>query len=58
MIKAGHWKVESKIDPRWNNEGTCLGDCFHVSDMEAWIEHCKKEFGYPPDDATKEFWKY
>lgn len=57
MIKKGSWKVHSESDPRWNNNGRDYGSVFCVPAMDKWIEHCKKEFGEPPKDATMEFWK-
>jgi len=55
----GTWCVESKSDPRWNNSGTAFGAVAAGGppEMYEWIEKCKKEFGDPPPDCMKSFWK-
>lgn len=57
--KEGSWYVHSESDPRWNKSGRGFGLVCEggPSEMKDWIEHCKKEFGKVPDDATQGFMK-
>lgn len=57
--RMGTWRVHSKSDPRWNKSGRAKGLCCDggPKEMANWIEECKKKYGDPPKDATKEFWK-
>ena len=57
MIKEGTWRVHSEIDPRWNNSGRSFDDTTYIPEMSEWIDKCFKEFGNPPKDATRSFWK-
>lgn len=57
--KMGSWMVRSNKDPRWNKTGrsaglVCTGG---PQEMKDWIEHCRKEYGEPPDDAIQSFYK-
>ena len=55
----GTWSVSSESDPRWNKSGYNAGlvTAGGPSEMQEWIEHCKKEFGEPPEDARQSFMK-
>ena len=54
----GTWRVHSDIDPRWNNSGRAYGDAIlGPTEMNDWIEKCKKEYGEVPEDGTVSFWK-
>ncbi len=59
MLRMGTWMVHSDSDPRWNKSGRGEGlvTSGGPQDMKNWIEECKKNYGEPPDDATREFWK-
>jgi hypothetical protein len=57
--KMGTWSIHSEKDKRWNKSGrapglVCGGG---PSEMQDWIEECKKKYGEPPGDCTMEFWK-
>lgn len=57
--KDGTWWVSCKSDPRWDKDGRGCGFaiCGGPSEMDKWIEQCKKEFGDVPSDATMNFMK-
>ncbi len=61
MIREGQWKVKSKTNPEWNNDGHCLADIqygsLRIHQMEAWLNTCKKKFGTIPKDLIKQFWE-
>ena len=57
--KMGSWSVSSKIDSRWNKSGRAYGLVCNggPSEMQDWINECKKNYGEPPDDCYKSFYK-
>lgn len=57
--KMGSWSVGSEKDPRWNKSGRGYGlvSSGGPSEMQSWIEECKKQFGEPPDDCYQSFYK-
>jgi|GEM_PF-4356105 len=57
--KMGTWSVHSDKDKRWNKSGRCPGlVCMGgPQEMQDWIDECRKKYGDPPDDCTREFWK-
>ena len=58
MPGMGTWTVHSDTDPRWNNSGSAFGDgLIGPQAMQDWIDRCREEYGEPPDDCTKSFWK-
>lgn len=58
-LKLGTWIVTSKKDKRWNKSGRGYGlvTMGGTSDMQKWIEKCKKKYGQPPKDLEVSFWK-
>ena len=55
----GHWKVESKSDPRWNKQGRGYGavTAGGPQEMKDWIKKCCVKYGEPPKDGTMQFMK-
>lgn len=58
-MRMGTWIVHSNSDSRWNKSGRGYGEVSSggPQEMKEWIEECIKNFGEPPDDATKSFYK-
>lgn len=57
--REGTWWVSSKSDPRWDKSGRGCGFALSggPSEIQEWIDECKKNFGDPPKDAEYGFMK-
>jgi hypothetical protein len=57
--RPGGWWLDSKIDPRWNCNGSTksCGGFVMPTECELKIEQLKEQLGEPPDDLEYGYMK-